>query len=131
MVASKTHMGSFLRAYTHGSGFKAYKAVGNLIDRRKIRMIDHLLDTPEDEKACTDGGSKFTVEKINAIFFEATVCMLNIDANVTTLRPIVPGSSGGGVVDSNGNLMGIVSGGNDHFTMIVRLEEILEFLKPY
>lgn len=120
--------GTPIEAYTHGATYATYKATGSLVQKSPIKVMIGTINTPEDEAACKQ--PKNSIEDVSYLFFSAKYCALNLIANITTLQPIVGGSSGGAAV-YKGQLFGIVSAGNEHFSMLVSLEDIQEFIKSY
>lgn len=130
-LASSTRVGEHLRAYTHGARFATYEATGRIIDHRKIGVVDHIMTTDGEESKCTENGEKYSVAEVGFLFLTIKACMLNIDSYATTLHPIVPGSSGGGVVNDYGDLVAIVSAGDGTFSYLTGLEDITKFLQSY
>jgi S1-C subfamily serine protease len=58
------------------------------------------------------------------------MCFLKV-VEVATTAKVVPGSSGGMVVDDVGDLIGVVSASNGDFGFLVRLQDIKNFLAKY
>ncbi len=111
--------------YTHGFGYKTYKTVGSYVDNELIEVP--LFEVTKDNK-CDTSKPKYVEHQMSFFFSEITVCFLKENTTVTDAF-IVPGSSGGAVVDKYGALVGLVSAGNDRFGYLVTLEDIQRFLK--
>jgi len=118
-----------LRAYTHGAGMALFKAEGHYVQDIMVNVIDSIINTPEEEATCK-ASPKNKVVDINMFIFTFKACVLSINEYVTTVMPIMPGSSGGAVVKEN-KLIGVVSAGGDGFAYLVSLEDIKAFLDPY
>jgi hypothetical protein len=117
-----------ITSYTHGAGYKTYKSTGEYIETRKVYVLDHIIQSKEDLNTCTD--PKFQVVPMDLGFFQIQACVLFIDSYISSLWS-VGGSSGGLVVNQSGQMIGVVYGGDDHFSMIVPLSEIHKFLSSY
>jgi hypothetical protein len=118
-----------LRAYTHGMGLDTYEANGKLIQTLHVEALDHMVNTPDEETQCTSK-PKYAVRDITFLFFQVKACVLSIDTYVTTLTPIVPGSSGGSVVDGE-KVVGVVVMVGGGFSYMIKHKEIKEFVAPY
>jgi hypothetical protein len=125
-VAASLTDGQFVRTFTHGSGFKTYRTEGQTVQESvAIAVVG-------EEKDCAPGMPKLTVVDV-PIFFGLSVraCVLKVLEEVTTAT-IVPGSSGGAMVDAQGSLVGIASmSDGSFFSYFVRLQDIQTFLKAY
>lgn len=123
-IASSDHVREFVRTFTHGSALKTYETDGRLIEDRHIEVLIDMIDSPDSEAKCQ--GAKFQVE--DTLFGKA--CVLSVTETATTAM-IVPGSSGGPVVDASGDLIGVCSAGGAGFGWLVRLSDIRVFLSGY
>lgn len=122
-IAGDMHRHEHLTSYTHGHGYPTYSTEGIYIGEDIIQFLDEVgTDNPD---LCNKPKNK----KAEVDFFgiHATLCAVEIVESVTTV-PAVPGSSGGMVVNDNGELVGIVSTGDDHFTNLVTLKDIHHFI---
>lgn len=115
-----------VRTFTHGRGFETYKTEGRILQFSKIAVAIGFVTV---EAPCTDAKYKQVDETIYDIL-TTKVCVLYTDAAVTTAM-IVPGSSGGAVVDEDGQLVGVVSAGDGTFGYLVPLKDIKAFLTGY
>ena len=113
-----------VRTFTHGRGFDTYKTSGVLIQDYVISALISLNaeDCPKMPK--------YKVVSANTFFGTITACLLSVNETVTTAM-IVPGSSGGAVVNAAGELVGVVSAGDGQFGYLVTLFDIKKFLSNY
>lgn len=129
-IAGSVYRNEEVRTFTHGAGFATYKTAGVLIEEKEIKIGISEINNSEQEEACKKS-PKFTVVEVNflgvALF---KVCALDVKEMATTAM-IVPGSSGGPVVDWRGNLVGVVSAGGEGFGFLVSLKDIQNFLSNY
>lgn len=118
-----------VRTFTHGADMDTYKTEGVLIEVKEVTIPIELIASDEEIKACTSQ-SKFKAVDIDTIFGPMKMCAMSV-MEVATTAMIVPGSSGGAVVNSNGDLIGVVSAGGDGFGFLVRLSDVHAFLAGY
>lgn len=114
--------------YTHGRGFDTYTTRGLLVQYEDILINAGSIQTAEDQQHC-ESMPKF---KTMGGWF-GSVCVLQVTEVVTTAA-IVPGSSGGAVLDSNGDMVGVVSAGDGQgglFGYLVPLHDMRRFLSGY
>lgn len=130
-VSDKAILHSRIRTFTSGKGFETYMTEGEVIGYLKIDIIDHIIEAGENTKE-TCGYKKNRIENILIWgIFPANACILSFDTMATTAF-IVPGSSGGTIVDRNGSLVGVVSAGDTSgFGYFIPNASILEFIKGY
>jgi S1-C subfamily serine protease len=102
---------------THGYGFDTYRTEGVIVQK------EFQLEVALGEADETCKGEKY--KKVPSIFGE--LCVMSVVETVS-IAMTAPGSSGGMVVDENGDLVGVVSAGNEKFSMFVRLKDIRNFL---
>lgn len=123
-LASVSHARDYVKTLTHGRDFPTYRTEGVLVGERRIQVLLNPLLTEEDEAKCR--GPKNEI--VDIVF--AKVCILNEDTTATTAF-IVPGSSGGGAYNSDGDLVGVASAIGEGFGFLVRLQDIRSFLHNY
>lgn len=129
-IADFSPIGGHLRSFTHGRNMDTYKTEGFMIERLRIQVPLKLIDTDEDEKECSRQ-PKTVVIKTSDWFGESiTLCVLDVKEAVTTV-PIVPGSSGGPVVNDAGDLAGVVSASDGFFGYLITINDIHNFLRNY
>lgn len=109
----------YVRIFSHGLRHATYISEGEMLESG---MMD--IDIPDK-----------TVESCKGPKYKANIglwpsCSLHT-ITLTTTAWAVPGSSGGPAVDSFGNLVGVVSGGNDHFTYLVPSWDVYKLLKNF
>jgi len=123
-IAKSAGPGTLVRTFTHGAGYKTYKTSGELVQESHLNIFF-------GEGACPSKAPKF--KEINIEIFPGLIlsaCLLSV-TEMTMTAMIVPGSSGGMVVDSAGALVGVVSAGDGKFGQIVLLSDIQAFLAGY
>lgn len=128
-IARTSWRGQHVRTFTHGHGLKTYRTDGVLVQDQRIQIPISAINSPADEAACS-AQSKTKIFSFETIFGPISVCALDIEEAVTTAF-IVPGSSGGMVVDDAGQLVGVVSAGGGGFGFLVTLDDIHSFLSNY
>lgn len=114
-----------VRTFTHGAGMATYKTDGVIVQDLRVMILLKFIAGPEAEQACNTPKSH-TVDVLG----EIKACVLDVTETVTTAL-IVPGSSGGAVVDDKGDIIGVVSAGDGKFGLLVPLRDIHRFLAAY
>ena len=114
------HLSRFqhVRTFTHGQGLPTYETSGVIVGDGFIQAPVGGVDF------CVAGYPKYSLEM--SMF--GPMCILGVEETATTAK-IVPGSSGGLVVNDSGQLVGVVSAAEDGIGYIVRLSDIQDFLK--
>jgi S1-C subfamily serine protease len=116
-----------VRTFTHGHGMQTYKTSGVIIQNKQISVPIKFIESEKDIQECKSK-NRNKVE-IATVFpgLDMEVCaMVTIDSVMTAM--IVPGSSGGMVVNNHGELVGVVSAGDGTFGYAVRLLDIQNFM---
>lgn len=106
-----------VHSMTHGYGRDSYRVDGETIQEELVNIP--MEDTPVED--CITSKLKVMVTPFGPI------CVLHTITVVTTSW-VVPGSSGGPMLDTSGRLVGIISAGDTHFSEIVPLYDIKKFL---
>jgi S1-C subfamily serine protease len=117
-----------VRTFTHGRGLDTYKTEGVLIQNIQLPVPLFAITSEGDIARCQM--TKHRITDLDFGFMVIKVCLLDVQETITTAM-IVPGSSGGMVVDANGDLVGVVSAGDGFFGYLVRLEDIRIFIRNY
>ena len=112
---SKPHQ--HVHTLTHGHGMPTYRTDGELLKDVDIR-IENPIDSDEALKKC---------KHIIVGEFEVD-CELKLHVVMSTAQ-VLPGSSGGAVLNKRGQLVGIVSCTDGFFSGFVMLKDIQEMLK--
>lgn len=127
-IANKSERFQHVRTFTHGKGMKTYKTEGELIQDDHLDVILSLMGEEGSADKCDMPKQK--IEEIEVFIFKLKACCLSVDETITTAL-IVPGSSGGMVVDDGGKLVGVASASAGPFGALVRLKDIRKFLTAY
>jgi S1-C subfamily serine protease len=118
-LANSDYPTEHVRTFTHGAGFETYKTEGELIEKHVIQIQMNL-------GVCVKDLPKYK-NTIGALF---PTCVFEAEFYITNARA-THGSSGGLVVNDNNKLVGVISAGNDDFTLIVPIDSIHKFLDNY
>lgn len=115
--------------YTHGKGLPTYKTQGVLVSDEKTAISLYVADTDELRDECKSM-PKNELISVDTMIGEIDICVLKTEQTSTTAF-VTQGSSGGPVVDWNGDLVGVVSAGDGTFGFLVTLHDIRVFLSNY
>lgn len=124
-IADKDYASQSVRTFTHGNRLDTYETDGVLIQDKKIKVMLGIIASDAQEAYCSSL-PKYKI--VDLVFFKA--CVLDVEETVTTAL-VVPGSSGGMVVDDTGDLVGVVSASGEGFGFLVKLEDIKAFIANY
>lgn len=117
-IANAAYPADWVKTITHGWNLDTYQTEGTLI---QISKIDAPLFSIEEGRKCT-GMAKLRQE--------GEYCIMSVWEMISTAM-IVPGSSGGAVLNNDNELVGVVSCGSPPFSDFVTLSDIKAFLKNY
>jgi len=126
-LASSVSKKDHLYTYTHGHGYATYKTEGSYIQDEKIEVP--IFEVSETKKCETDK-PKYVEKVMDFFFFQMNVCFL-VENTMVTDALIAPGSSGGAVVNKYGELVGLVSAGNDKYGYLVPLYDLRDFTQNW
>jgi hypothetical protein len=118
-----------VRTYTHGRGMPTYKTEGNILG---YKWIEASLGKIEEGKVeeCSQFPKNRVVTTADPFFGSLSLCVMGVNETMTTAL-VVGGSSGGMVVNDDGELVGVVSVEDGPFSGMVRLTDINNFLRSY
>jgi hypothetical protein len=128
-IADSVGISEHVRTFTHGANMATHKTEGEIMDTKQIDIFVNIIQDSKEESECTSS-SKFQAKHVQTFFGELEVCMMELPETVSTAI-IVPGSSGGMLVDDAGDLVGVASCTDDQFGYFVTLRDINKFLKVY
>ncbi len=129
-VGKSVRMGEEVRTFTHGGGMDTYKTQGELIQVSEVKILRDFIISDEDAAKCTTA-PKYKIEEIPFFMgIKVKACIMDLMEYASTAA-IIPGSSGGEVVNANGQLIGVASAGGDGFNYFVTLKDIQKFLAGY
>lgn len=124
IAKSVSRNGERLFSLTHGGGMAIWGSEGETVGELHIDILIGF-------ERCTAKGSKYAYKDIEVGWgIKAPACVLSVDEMVTTLR-LIPGSSGGMIVNRWGQLVGVCSSGSSAFTNLVLLQDIRRFIESY
>lgn len=124
-LAKSVTVSQHIRTFTHGGGLDTYKTEGELIQDQKVKILISPIFSEDDREAC----AKLPKYRIADLGF-VQACALDVMETVSTAS-IIPGSSGGMVVDDSGELVGVVSASDGKMGYFVRLSDIRTFVNSY
>lgn len=128
-LGNDTQAHQHVRTFTHGMGFDTYKTEGAVIMDKRIRVgLGPVKDISECEMP------KMKAEDYVSIFGgpPSIDCILDVVETIVTAK-IVPGSSGGMVVDDDNKLIGVCSASDQYsnFGFMVRTIDTAQFISNY
>lgn len=126
-IAKSLNYGESLTSFTHGNDFPIYETRGVAIADQKVEFIIGAI-APDDTKSCNSG--VLHKLELGTIFGNVTVCVFSSEETFTTVM-IVPGSSGGALVNNEHELVGVASVSAGQFSGFVELKDIKRFLSNY
>jgi S1-C subfamily serine protease len=118
-----------VRTFTHGANMATHKTEGELIEVKQVTIPLKIISDQAEAQECASQ-PKFTVIEIQSFFGPLSVCAMQLDETAASAT-IVPGSSGGMLVDDSGALVGVASCTDGAFGYFVRLHDIQSFLSGY
>ena len=124
-VAVQAKKFEHIRTFTHGHAMATYKTEGMLLQNVETKFITGEIHSKKEQDSCV------AIPKYKTFnIYSGEVCILDVEETATSAS-IVPGSSGGMVVNSHGDLVGVASATDGYFGYLVRLSDIQAFLAAY
>jgi Trypsin-like peptidase domain len=127
-VASSTAHAEHVRTFTHGANLATHKTQGEMIEYKEVKIPLSLVANDDDRAKCSM--PKNQVLHIDGLFGPIDVCTIDI-IEAATSASIVPGSSGGMLVNDAGQLIGVASCSDGKFGYFVTVSDIKDFLAGY
>jgi len=122
-IASGFSFAEHVRTFTHGHDMDTYETEGTVIEKKH-------LDIPVGEASDCPQEPKYRVVDFNTILGPLPVCCLSVD-EIATNAGIIPGSSGGMVVNSSGELVGVAAASDGYFGYFISIYDVQKFLSGY
>jgi trypsin-like peptidase len=119
-IAHNIYLHDHVHAMTHGKGFPTYRTDGEALSLNKTEFAEFEIKSLEDIAACLLPKNKISQE-------DASCRVLTVEMVATA--SIVPGSSGGPLLDDSGSLVGIASCTDGYFGSFVSLADIRKFME--
>ena len=114
-----------MRAFTHGHALATYETQGFYIQRVEVKVPERI--APLGQLESCDGPKHKIIDDLED---NASICALDVFETASTVA-IAPGSSGGPIVNDNGQLVGVASASDGFFGYLVSLTDIRLFLRNY
>jgi S1-C subfamily serine protease len=128
-IASSDEISQHVRTFTHGGNTPTHKTDGEMMETKQVQIFMGIINDTKEEAECMSQ-PKFQSAHVQTFFGDIQVCLLQVDETAATAS-IVPGSSGGMLVDDAGDLVGVASCTDGQFGYFVTLHDINKFLSGY
>lgn len=125
-IAAVAPKGTWIRTFTHGKGHATYKTEGELLETTEIQILISM--SMEPIEGCNKAKEKLI--STETPFGSIYACLLSVKETFTQAMT-QHGSSGGMVVNNEGELVGVVSAGDGNYSALVTLSDIKAFLNNY
>lgn len=125
-IAQSVHRKDHVHTFTHGHGYPTYKTEGDLVGLQVITIGIGI----EGRAGLDCSAPKYKVIPEFYMGSAVNVCVLYVDEYITTAK-VVPGSSGGMVLNADNELVAVVSATDGDFGCLVPLPQIKDFIKGY
>lgn len=132
-IGSEPAVGDIVSAIGHPMLQPITMTSGEVVSYQPITMLDHLIEfmgQPVGDPKCDLPKNKLLT--IETPFGRIQACLVTLRSMSTTITT-TGGSSGSGVVDAYGRIVGLVFGGDEevHWSDAVPVKEIRKFIAPY
>lgn len=124
-IALTSFPGQHVRTLTHGNGFATYQTEGVLIQLDKVEAELFAITNDAEAAKCASMPKQHPE---GSLF--GSICALDVIEIISTAM-VVPGSSGGAVLNRHNELVAVVSAGGGPFSAFVKLADIRNFLNSY
>lgn len=126
-IADKIYSHEKVHTITHGGGMPSFRTDGELVKDIDMNINMGNILTDEDAVKCKSIKNTTISDK-----FMPPLCLIRLHLMLST-AVIIPGSSGGPLLDENQNIVGIVSavGGSSMFGAYVTLSDIQKFIAQF
>lgn len=126
-IADFDYTHEHVHTLTRGGGMPTYRTDGELLSIDSVSFPLNFIMTDEDKKACQQPKNSIGKLDLGIFTIDTLVCFMNVKEQFSNTL-IVPGSSGGALLDDNGKLIGIASASGNDFYAFVLLSDIKNFL---
>lgn len=121
-IASSIYAHQHARAFTHGRAYATYKTEGEIVQEGTFEAPIFEINSFIDLLRC-QAQPKYHPEM--GLFSQS--CVATLSEIIATVG-VVPGSSGGAILNDRGQVLGICTGEQDPFSFWVKLDDIHRFL---
>lgn len=125
-IAKSSKRADKVTTFTRGSGMPTYKTEGVIITDILVHVGLDAIESYDEQLDC----EAMPKHKVMTWPGEGKVCVLVVPETASTAK-IVPGSSGGALLNDSRELIGVASASNGTFGYFVRLIDIQKFLRNY
>lgn len=125
-IAKQSQRFQHVRTFTHGARLQTYKTEGFLIEKKELRVP--VFQVTAESSTCDM--PKYKQDSVQIWGGTITFCILDIP-EFWMSASVVPGSSGGMVVNDDNELIGVVSIQDGPFGGMVDQVEVNRFLNNY
>jgi len=127
-IAKSSAAGQHVRTYTHGRDMDTYRTDGLLIMDMEVNIPISAINNDADAAKCNLPKNRIYVQ--DSIFGPYRYCLLRSVQTLST-APVLPGSSGGMVLNDADELVGVVSATDSNTSSFVTISDIHVFLSGY
>lgn len=123
LTAKKIHKHEKVHSITHGGGHDSFRTDGELMEEQQLDIGMFVIDSKLKYYQCVKEKNQRVVTSLFGM-----LCITTL-TNEWSSMPVIPGSSGGAVLNEAGEIVGVVSTGGEGFMSgIVPLRHIQAIL---